>query len=152
MTIEDFASNYRNKIMKDLSDQLTAASKVLVTEELLSGLTDDCRRVLLKAGMRGAIAENYAVSIDEYNKLVNQYNDLRASKRTVDAQLQRTSTELNASRDREEASQLKINEMKHKIETREQQLQRMKKDILDSATMGMLKRAVVEEKFNDYGV
>jgi hypothetical protein len=145
MTVEDFASNYLNKILKDLSDQLTSASKVLSPKELLNGLTDDCRRSVMQSGVKYALANNLAVDIDEYNKLVNEYNQEHTAKVNLANQLNNVSTELSECRQR-------LEENKRRQQTREANLQQMKREILDSATMGMMKRAVVEQKFNDYSV
>ena len=152
MTVEDFASNYLNKILKDLSDQLTSASKVLSPKELLDGLTDDCRRLVINEGVSTALASSTAVGVDEYNALINEYNELLAAKKNVESQLSKTSTALKECRQELEASEDRFQRVKHRLDTRERQLQQMKKEILDSATMGMMKRVVVEQKFSDYSV
>lgn len=152
MTVEDFASNYLNKILKDLSDQLTSASKVLSPKELLNGLTDECRHLVINAGIRKALASDLAVDVDKYNKLVDDYNALAAAKENAESQLSKTSTALKECQHSLEASENNVQRVKQQMEARERQLQQMKTEILDSATMGMMKRAVVEQKFSDYSV
>lgn len=152
MTVEDFASNYRNKILKDLSDQLTSASKVLSPKELLNGLTDECRHLVMISGVRHALASGAAVEVDKYNQLVEDYNEILAAKKNVESQLTETSTALKECTSCLEASNDQVIRVKQQVSTRERQLQQMKTDILDSATMGILKSAVVEQKFSDYSV
>lgn len=152
MLVEDFASNYLNKILKDLSDQLTSASKVLSPEELLNGLTDECRHLVIDAGVRNALASNAAVDVNEFNELVSDYNELLTAKKNVDSQLSEASTALKKCRQIVEASKNEVQRVKQQMDARERQLQQMKTEILDSATMGMMKRAVVEQKFSDYSV
>lgn len=152
MLVEDFASNYLNKILKDLSDQLTSASKVLSPEELLNGLTDECRHLVIDAGVRNALASNAAVDVNEFNELVLDYNELLTAKKNVDSQLSKASTALEKCRQIVEASKNEVQRVKQQMDARERQLQQMKTEILDSATMGMMKRAVVEQKFSDYSV
>lgn len=152
MTVEDFASNYLNKILKDLSDQLTSASKVLSPKELLNGLTDECRHLVINAGIRNALASDLAVEVDKYNELVDHYNALAAAKENAESQLSKTSTALKECQQSLEASENNVQRVKQQMAARERQLQQMKTEILDSATMGMMKRAVVEQKFSDYSV
>lgn len=152
MTVEDFASNYLNKILKDLSDQLTAASKVLSPEELLDGLTDDCRHLVESAGVESVLARDLAVSLDEYNRLVDDYNALNTAKQNVDSQLSAVSAELRKCQRDLEVAEGFSHEVKRKLIDREKTLIDMKQEILDSSVMGMLKRATVEQKFSDYGV
>lgn len=152
MTVEDFASNYHNKILKDLSDQLTAASKVLSPEELLDGLTDECRHLVEDAGVKSVLAENLAVSLDDYNQLVRDYNALNAAKKNVDSQLSEVSAELRKCQRDLEVAEGFGREVKRKLIDREKALVDMKQEILDSSVMGMLKRATVEQKFSDYSV
>lgn len=152
MTVEDFASNYRNKILKDLSDQLTSASKVLSPKELLNGLTDDCRHLVMQAGIRQAIASEAAVDVNKYNSLIDDYNELLTAKKNSDSQLSKASTAYSQCKQSLEASQNDVQRMKQQKLARENELQQMKKEILDSATLGMMKRAVVEQKFSDYSV
>lgn len=152
MTVEDFASNYLNKILKDLSDQLTSASKVLSPKELLNGLTDECRHLVINAGIRNALASDLAVEVDKYNELVDHYNALAAAKENAESQLSKTSTALRECQQSLEASENNVQRVKQQMAARERQLQQMKTEILDSATIGMMKRAVVEQKFSDYSV
>lgn len=152
MTVEDFASNYRNKILKDLSDRLTSASKVLSPEELLNGLTDDCRRLVMRAASAYAISNQWAVSVKKYNDVVKEYNQQLTAKMNVESQLSEITTRLKECQQSQEASHNQIERMKRQMETRDKQLSQMKREIFDSAKFGMVSTTILTSKFSDYNV
>jgi len=145
MTLEDFHSNYRNKILKDLGDLLTSASKVLPPKELLNGLNDECRQLVIKAGAKFVVANNIAVDVDEYNSLVNEYNQLMNEKENVEQQL------LSVSRERDELIKALEGE-KQGGDQVDLALHQLKEEIGGMSILGMVKVSDVLGKFNDAGV
>jgi chromosome segregation ATPase len=145
MTLEDFHSNYRNKTLKNLSDLLTSASKVLPPKELLKGLNDECRQVVIKAGADYALANGYAVQTDKWNSLVDEYDQLMNEKENVAQQL------LSVRRERDELAKA-FEEHKQSTSQREATLRQLKEEIGGMGKLGMVKVSDVLGKFTDAGV
>lgn len=145
MTLEDFHSNYRNKILKDMSDLLTSASKVLPPKELLNGLNDECRQLVIKAGANYALANGYAVQTDEYNSLVDEYNQLMNEKENVAQQL------LSVRRERDELAKA-FEGQKQSTSQVAATLRQLKEEIGGMGKLGMVKVSDVLGKFDDAGV
>lgn len=145
MTLEDFHSNYRNKILKGMSDLLTSASKVLPPKELLNGLNDDCRQLVINAGAKYALANNFAVEVDKYNSLVNKYNQLMNEKENVAKQL------LSVRRERDELASA-FEGQKRSTNQANATLRRLKEEIGGMSKLGIVKVSDVLGKFSDAGV
>lgn len=145
MTLEDFHSNYRNKILKDMSDLLTSASKVLPPKELLNGLNDECRQLVVKAGANCALANGYAVQTDKYNSLVDEYNQLMNEKENVERQLR------SVRRERDELVKAYEGE-KQSTNQAVSTLRQLKEEIGGMGKLGMVKVSDILGKFSDAGV
>lgn len=145
MTLEDFHSNYRNKILKDMGDLLTSASKVLPPKELLKGLNDECRQLVIKAGADYALANGYAVQTDEYNSLVDAYDQLMNEKENVAQQL------LSVRRERDELAKA-FEEHKQSTSQADATLRQLKEEIGEMGKLGIVKVSDVLGKFIDAGV
>lgn len=145
MIPEDFHSNYRNKILKDLGDRLTSMSKVLPPKELLNGLNDECRRLVFEAGVEYVLANDYAVEVVKYNSLVNRYNQLKNEKENVAKQL------LSVERERDELVTA-YEGQKQSTNQAEATLRRLKEEIGGMGKLGIVKVSDILGKFIDAGV
>lgn len=145
MTLEDFHSNYRNKILKDMSDLLTSASKVLPPKELLNGLNDECRQLVIKAGAKYVLANGHAVQTDKYTNLVEAYNQVMNEKENVAQQL------LSVRRERDELAKA-FEGQKQSTSQAVATLRQLKEEIGEMGKLGIVKVSDVLGKFTDAGV
>jgi hypothetical protein len=145
MNLEDFHSNYRNKVLKDVNDLLTASSKVLPPKELLNGLTSDLRRIIINAGIRNAIEGGICVTKDKHDSVVRSYCQVMNEKVDVEEAL------ISVSEERDELLK-RCEGYKRDAELALSTLRRLKEEIGEMGKFGMVKVSDVLGKFDDVGV
>lgn len=72
----DWATNYRNSLLKQLGDLVAADLQVLPQEVILSQLPEDTRRALQRSFIRRASEEGELATSEQYNDLVRKYKAL----------------------------------------------------------------------------
>lgn len=76
-TPEDWSLNYRNSLLKQLADLVTADLQVLPPEVILSQLPKDSQQALILPFINRAIEKRAIVPADEYNDLLNKFSELK---------------------------------------------------------------------------
>lgn len=71
LSLDEFASQYVNKTLKDLFVRLSAASKVLPPEQLLDVADKELKLFLLNQALRLALQQGICVSTETYNNVLN---------------------------------------------------------------------------------
>lgn len=152
-TVEDFAYNYYNKIVKDVNDRIASASQVLVTEELLDGLSNEVYQKIYSAIKERVVDETNFVTEDEYLSMKSKLSQqIQQTKATLESQLRSMTKQRDESvRDYKELI-AKTRQLKDIYDAREPELQKMREEILKTAALGMLKVTTVESIFDKYEI